>query len=47
LITGTDTVQIGRTTVHQPGQERFRGRLIYSIVQIEGEAVLVERRSGL
>ena len=45
LITGTDTVQIGRTTVHQPGQERFRGRLIYSVVEIEGEAVLVERRT--
>lgn len=44
-ITGTDTVEIGRTTVHQPGQERFRGRLIYSIVDIEENAVLVERRS--
>jgi Icc-related predicted phosphoesterase len=44
-ITGTDTVAIGRTTVHQPGQERFWGRLIYSIVDIEGNTVLVERRS--
>lgn len=44
LITGTDTVQIGRTTVHQPGQERLWKRLVYSIVEIEGNAVLVERR---
>ncbi len=44
-VTGTDTVQIGRTTVHQPGQERLAGRLVYSIVDIEADAVLVERRS--
>jgi len=44
LITGTDTVQIGRTTVHQPGQERLWKHLVYSIVEIEGNAVLVERR---
>jgi Icc-related predicted phosphoesterase len=43
-ITGTDTVEIGRTIVHQPGQDRFWGRLIYSIVDIQGNAVLVERR---
>jgi Icc-related predicted phosphoesterase len=44
-ITGTDTVEIGRTIVHQPGQERLWRRLIYSIVEIEGNAALVERRS--
>jgi Icc-related predicted phosphoesterase len=44
-ITGIDTVKIGRTTVHQPGQERFGGRLVYSIVDIEEGTVLVERRS--
>lgn len=44
-ITGIDTVKIGRTTVHQPGQERFRGRLVYSIVDIEEGTVRVERRS--
>jgi hypothetical protein len=43
-ITGADTVKIGRTTVHQPGQERFWGYLVYSIVEIERNAVLVERR---
>ena len=46
-ITGTDTVMIGRTTVHQPGQERIAGRLVYSIVEIEGDTVFVERRSTL
>ena len=45
-ITGIDTVEIGRTTVHQPGQERLWRHLIYSIVDIEGNAVLVERRRG-
>ena len=44
-VTGTDTVQIGRATVHQPGQERFARRLVYSMVDIEGDAVLVERRT--
>jgi Icc-related predicted phosphoesterase len=44
-ITGIDTVKIGRTTVHQPGQERFLGRLVYSIVEIEKGAVRIERRS--
>jgi Icc-related predicted phosphoesterase len=44
-ITGIDTVKIGRTTVHQPGQERFLGRLVYSIVEIEEGTVRVERRS--
>jgi Icc-related predicted phosphoesterase len=44
-ITGIDTVKIGRTTVHQPGQERFLGRLVYSIVEIEEGEVRVERRS--
>ncbi len=44
-ITGIDTVKIGRTTVHQPGQERFLGRLTYSIVEIEEGTVRVERRS--
>jgi Icc-related predicted phosphoesterase len=44
-ITGIDTVKIGRTTVHQPGQERFLGRLIYSIVEIEEGTVRVERKS--
>jgi uncharacterized protein len=43
-ITGVDMAKIGRTTVHQPGQERFLGRLTYSIVQIEEGAVRVERR---
>jgi len=43
-ITGTDTLEIGRTVVHQPGQERLWRRLIYSIVDIEGNSVLVERR---
>ena len=46
-ITGTDTIEIGRTVVHQPGQERMWKRLIYSIVDIEGNAVLVERRNTL
>ena len=45
LITGTDTVQIGRTTCHQPGQERFMERLIYSSIDIEGNMVLIERRT--
>jgi Icc-related predicted phosphoesterase len=44
-ITGIDTAKIGRTTVHQPGQERFLGRLAYSIVEIEEGTVRVERRS--
>lgn len=44
-ITGRDTVPLGRTTVHQPGQERFLGRLVYSIVAIEEGAVRVERRA--
>jgi Icc-related predicted phosphoesterase len=44
-VTGLDTVKIGRTTVHQPGQERFIGRLVYSIVEIEEGTVRVERRS--
>ena len=44
-VTGIDTVKIGRTTVHQPGQERFLGRLVYSIVEIEKGAVRIERRS--
>jgi Icc-related predicted phosphoesterase len=44
-ITNIDTTKIGRTTVHQPGQERFIGRLVYSIVEIEEGAVRVERRS--
>jgi len=44
-ITGIDTVQLGRTTVHQPGQERFASRLVYSIVDIEADAVLIERRT--
>ena len=44
-LTGKDTVRIGRTTVHQPGQERFMERLVYSIVDIEGNTVLVERRT--
>lgn len=44
-ITGIDTVKIGRTTVHQPGQERFLGRLVYSMVEIEEGTVRVERRS--
>ena len=46
-ITGIDTVKIGRTTVHQPGQERFLGRLTYSIVAIEEGTVRVERSSAL
>ena len=44
-VTGVDTVQIGRTTVHQPGQERFLGRLVYSLVEIEEGTVRLERRS--
>ncbi len=44
-ITGIDTVKIGRTTVHQPGQERFLARLVFSIVEIEEGTVRVERRS--
>ncbi len=44
-ITGIDTMKIGRTTVHQPGQERFEGRLVYSTVEIEESVVRVERRS--
>ncbi len=44
-ITGVDTVKIGRTTVHQPGQEHFLGRLVYSIVEIEEGTVRVQRRS--
>ncbi len=44
-ITGLDTVKIGRTTVHQPGQERLWGRLVFSIVEIEEGTVRVERRS--
>jgi len=44
-ITGLDTVKIGRTTVHQPGQEWVLGRLVYSIVEIEEGTVRVERRS--
>jgi Icc-related predicted phosphoesterase len=44
-ITGINTAKIGRTTVHQPGQEPFLGRLVYSIVGIEAGTVRVERRS--
>ncbi|MCL5281379.1 MAG: metallophosphoesterase [Planctomycetes bacterium] len=44
-ITGIDTVKIGRTTVHQPGQDRFLGRLVYSIVEIEADTVRIDRRS--
>jgi uncharacterized protein len=44
-VTGIDTVKIGRTTVHQPGQERFLGRLTCSIVEIEAGTVRVVRRS--
>jgi Icc-related predicted phosphoesterase len=44
-VTGVDTVQISRTTVHQPGQERFLGRLVYSLVEIEEASVRVARRS--
>jgi Icc-related predicted phosphoesterase len=44
-VTRIDTVKIGRTTVHQPGQERFLGRLVYSIVEIEEGTVRVQRRS--
>jgi len=43
-ITGKDTIRIGRTTVHQPGQEQFMRRLVYSILDIEGDSVLIERR---
>ena len=45
-ITGIDTTKIGRTTVHQPGQERFLGRLVYSIVEVEEGAVRVARKSA-
>jgi len=44
-VTGIDTAQIGRTTIHQPGQERLWGRLVYSIVEIDDGTVWVERRS--
>ncbi len=44
-ITGIDTAKIGRTTVHQPGQDRFLGRLTYSIVEIDEGIVRVQRRS--
>ena len=43
-ITGKDTIRIGRTTVHQPGQEQFMRRLVYSILDIERDSVLIERR---
>lgn len=46
-ITGMHTVRMGRTTVHQPGQGRFMERLVYSIVDIEGSSVLVERRTEI
>ena len=45
LITGVDTVSIGRTIVHQPGQERFIGRLTYSIIDIQGDKALIERKT--
>lgn len=44
-VAGIDTVKIGRTTVHQPGQDWFVGRLAYSIVEIEEGDVRIERRS--
>jgi Icc-related predicted phosphoesterase len=45
LMTGIDTVKIGRTTAHQPGQEGFMGRLIYSTIDIQGDKVLIKRRT--
>jgi len=44
-VTGIDTAQIGRTSIHQPGQERLWGRLVYSIVEIDDGTVRIERRS--
>jgi Icc-related predicted phosphoesterase len=44
-ITGIDTVKIGRTTVHQPGQDRCFGQLVYSIIEIEEGTVRIDRRS--
>ncbi|HEV58618.1 MAG TPA: hypothetical protein ENN87_14170 [Phycisphaerales bacterium] len=44
LITRRHTVRIGRTVCHQPGQERFMGRLVYSIVSVDGQEVTIERR---
>jgi len=44
LITGIDTVKIGRTTAHQPGQERFMERLVYSTTDIKGDTVLMKRK---
>lgn len=44
-VTGVNMVKIGRTTVHQPGQEWPARRLVYSIVQIEDATVRIERRS--
>jgi len=42
-ITGKNTAKIGQTTVHQPGQLKPQGKLIYSIVSIEDRIVDVER----
>lgn len=44
LITGVDTVELGRTTVHQPGQDGF-GSVIFSIISINEDGVSVERKS--
>jgi Icc-related predicted phosphoesterase len=44
-VTGIDTAKIGRTTVHQPGQDWVLRRLVYSIVEIEEGTVRVKRRS--
>jgi Icc-related predicted phosphoesterase len=46
LITGKDTVRIGQTTAHQPGQQRFLNRLTYSIVAVHPHTVSIERRAG-
>jgi len=42
-VTGIHTAQLGQTTVHQPGQQRYRGQLVYSVISIESGSVEIER----
>lgn len=46
LVTQQDTAQVGRTICHQPGQEMFMGKLVYSIITIDGQSVTIDRRTA-
>lgn len=42
-ITGCHTAHLGRTTLHQPGQQRHQGKLAYSLISIEDSFVEIKR----